>query len=149
MMNLEKFDVKHRFNNATSLGPTELVDPLRNFFFRNVRGTIYMPLSSLAEPSFNPRDPIYKNIGSMGGFIAFILTKNIVHLGRNLDGGKEIDNQVISCLRRQLIPLQNPAANQLLNSLDLEIQSQMAFKIAYLAYRQWVTEHDKEDVDNK
>lgn len=40
MMNLEKFDVKHRFNNATSLGPTELVDPLRNFFFRNVRGTI-------------------------------------------------------------------------------------------------------------
>ncbi|XP_057334804.1 neprilysin-2-like isoform X4 [Microplitis mediator] len=135
LLNLELFDIENKFDNVTSLGAKNFINPVSVDVPINTFDRIDIPMAMIRKPFFDVKYPMYMNYGDNGRAIANELIQNIGDLGekQNEYNGK------ISCFQNQF---ENFTSKELVfYPTSLLITAQITYETSYRAYQQWITKN--------
>ncbi|XP_057334640.1 neprilysin-2-like isoform X2 [Microplitis mediator] len=168
LLNLELFDVESKFDNVTSLGAKNLIDPVETLHPVSTLGRIDIPMAMLQNFVFDINYPMYMNYAYVGSAIMKevenitnvsirrskmtnekIYSKKILSPVNKTDnsnqsnGIKKIDDEVkpISHWSHSNHTYEEIRDHLLSYPTQSAVSKIVVYKMSYLAYQQWVTKN--------
>ncbi|XP_014295904.1 neprilysin-2 [Microplitis demolitor] len=169
LLNLELFDIESKFDNVTSLGAKNLIDPVETLHPVNTLGRIDIPMAMLQNLVFGINYPMYMNYAYVDSAIIKELAENIMNL--SMRRSKMTNENIYS---KKILSLVNKTDNSNQNNSRKKIDDEvkplsqwshsnhtyeeirdhvlsyprqsalskiLVYKISYLAYQQWVAKN--------
>ncbi|XP_053594234.1 neprilysin-2-like isoform X2 [Microplitis demolitor] len=108
---------------------------------------LYIPAEMIPNAIFDNNRPLYMNYGTLGYYIAQTMFHFVADIGRKFgEDGKEIPNKQVDCFLHRGDNETDPEIRELMSRKSVEdvIAQYVGFRIAYLAYKDYVAEFGPE-----